>query len=266
MPQDYWLKQDPVKPLFPDILWSRPETVHTSGKLLIIGGNAHGFSQVGMAYEAARQAGAGTIRILMPDVLKKTVSILQTSCYFAPSNPSGGFAKQALSEFLEHASWADAVLLVGEFGRNSETAVVLESFIQKFSGLLTVSRDAVDYFINSDKKLLLDRPDTTLVLSAGQIQKLAMHAGAKHPIGLSLDLSLFIEALHEFTLEHKANIVTHHQESTIISVNGEVSSTITSEGDDIWRTPTAGKATVFWMQNTIKPFEAITTSLSDQYS
>jgi len=262
MPQDYWLKQDPLKPLFPDILWSRPETVHTSGKLLIIGGNAHGFSQVGMAYEAARKAGAGTIRILMPDVLQKTVSILQTSCYFAPSNPSGGFAKQALSEFLEHAAWADAVLFAGEFGRNSETAVVLESFIQKYSGLLTVSRDAVDYFINSDKDLLLDRVNTCLVLSAGQLQKLATHAKARDPIGLSLDLSLFVEALHEFTLEHKAHIITHHQGNTTISTDGKVSSTTTSVGDDIWRTPTAARATVFWLQNSSKPFEAMTSSLA----
>jgi len=263
MPQDYWLKQDPLKPLFPDILWSRPETTHTSGKLLIVGGNAHGFSHVGMAYEAARKAGAGTIRILMPDVLQKTVSILQTSCYFAPSNPSGGFAKQALSELLEHAAWADAVLLAGEFGRNSETAVVLESFIQKYSGRLTVSRDAVDYFISSHSALLLNRPDTTVVLSAGQLQKLAMNAKAKSPIGLSLDLSLFVHALHEFSLEHKANIITHNQGNTIVSVNGKVSSTLTSEGDDIWRTPTAAKATVFWLQNPTKSFEAMTVSLTN---
>ena len=44
MNHDYWHKQTSSKPLFPELIWSRPENRQLAGKLLIIGGNLHGFA------------------------------------------------------------------------------------------------------------------------------------------------------------------------------------------------------------------------------
>src|SRR5258708_2443063 len=97
MDRTYWHKQG-SEPLFPDLVWSRPETKQTAGKLLIIGGNVHGFSAVGNAYTEAIKAGIGTVRIILPDVLRKTVSKLLPEADFTASTPSGSFGQKALAD------------------------------------------------------------------------------------------------------------------------------------------------------------------------
>lgn len=260
MDHTYWLKQSPDKPLFPDILWSRPENKQSSGKLLIIGGNAHGFTSVGEAYATAVEAGIGTVRVLLPDVLKKAVGPLIEGCEFAPSNPSGGFARQALDTLLEQAEWADATLLSGDFGRNSETAVVLEHFVEKHAGPITLTKDAVDYF-HSRPLELLNREHTCAVASLGQLQKLAMATSFDRAIKTSLDLMQMVEVLHAFSLKHPAHFMTHQFGTTVVASNGQVSTTKTGQADDVWQTKTASRATVFWLQNTNKPLEALVSSL-----
>jgi NAD(P)H-hydrate repair Nnr-like enzyme with NAD(P)H-hydrate dehydratase domain len=76
MDRDYWLRQDVKKPLFPDLMWSKPETKSQAGKLLILGGNVHGFSAAAESFNEATKAGIGTARVLMPDILQKTVALL----------------------------------------------------------------------------------------------------------------------------------------------------------------------------------------------
>ena len=250
------------KPAFPDILWSRPESKQTSGKVLIVGGNAHGFIDVGLSYQAAVKAGAGTVRVLLPDALRKTVGGSLENCEFAPSTPSGSFGKSALNELLIHAAWADCVLLAGEFGRNSETAIVLEEFVQKYSGLLVVTRDALDYFFNHSS-LLLDRADTCLVGSTAQIHKLAINTHYPRAITTTLDLVQLADIMHDFGPLHKAHIITHQLGTTLVAAENKISTTKTGTNEDIWRVPTAAAAAVYWMQTPQKPFESMTTSLAD---
>ena len=68
--QDYWKKQTPDKPLFPDLLWSRPRNRAHAGKLLIVGGNAHGFAAAAEAYAEASKAGVGAAGVIIPDSLQ----------------------------------------------------------------------------------------------------------------------------------------------------------------------------------------------------
>ncbi|MEK7561819.1 MAG: hypothetical protein AAB541_03065, partial [Patescibacteria group bacterium] len=129
MADTYWLKQAKDKPLFEDLLWSRPENKRLAGKLLIVGGNLYGFSAPGTAYGAALKAGIGTTRVLLPDKLQKTVGKLMPEAEFAPSTLSGSFARPGLAKLLEEGEWADGVLLAGAFGRNSATAILLDCFM-----------------------------------------------------------------------------------------------------------------------------------------
>ncbi len=58
---------------------------------------------------------------------------------------------------LDVGQWADATLLAGDFGRNSETAILLEQFIEKFRVQLVITQDAADYFTKNPTKLVDQR-------------------------------------------------------------------------------------------------------------
>jgi hypothetical protein len=257
---DYWHRQTPEKPLYPDLLWSRPENRAQAGKLLIIGGNAHGFAAAGDAYAEAAKAGIGTARVLLPDSLQKTVGRIFEAGEYAPSTPSGSFGQRALAELLAMSEWADAILLAGDFGRNSETAILLEQFATKFSGQLTLTKDTADYFTKTPVRLL-DRNDTLLVLSFAQLQKIATNSHFVKAFTFDMDFLHFIDALHEFTQKHQVAIIVKHLQTIFVAVQGQVSTTKLPEDIEIWRVKTAAHAAVWWLQNSNKPFEALTTAL-----
>ena len=260
MASTFWHKQTAEQPLYPDLLWSRPENKKQAGKMLIVGGNAHGFSAAGEAYAQAAKAGIGTARVLLPDSLQKTVGRVFEAGEYAPSTPSGSFSQKALAELLDMAQWADAVLLAGDFGRNSETAILLEQFISKYSGQLALTKDAADYFTKAPSALLA-RPNTLLVLSFAQLQKIATSARFTTAFTFDMDFLRLIEALHEFAKQHQAAIIVKHLQTVFVAANGQVSTTKLPEDLETWRVQTAARTTTWWLQNPTKPFEALTTSL-----
>ncbi len=255
---EFWQKQTASEPLYEDILWARPESKNGAGKLLIVGGNAHGFAAAQEAYATADKAGAGHIRLVLPDVLKRTVGVLGPYDY-APSTPSGSFSREALSELLASAGWADAVLIAGDLGRNSETAVLLENFIQKYHGPLIITKDAVDYF-NSMPEQIFNRDETVIVLSLAQLQKMGTALKHETPFLLSMGMLLLVQALHNFSEQHSATIVTKELEHIVVASAGKISST-KLDGQEVWRVSTAAAAAVFYMQNKNRPYEAVTSSL-----
>lgn len=260
MDHTYWHRQTAAEPLFPDLEWSRPQTTATAGKMLIVGGNAHGFVAPANAFQAAEKAGIGTARLLLPDSLRPFVGKTFTAGELAPSTPSGSFAQKALLELLTMADWADGVLLAGDLGRNSETAILIEKFLSKYTGQITLTQDAVDYVMTAPEQVI-NRSETTLVLSFAQLQKLATNAHFTTAFTFDMDFLHLIDALHEFTSKHAPNIVVKHLQTIFVAVNGQVSSTKLDEDLKVWRVSTASKAAVWWLQNTSKPFEAITSSI-----
>jgi len=258
MQRDYWHKQSSSEPLFPDLLWSRPENKTHAGKLLVVGGNAMAFASPAEAYQEAVKAGAGTVRVLLPSSLQKTVGRVFEAGEYAPSTPSGSFSQQALSELQDMAAWADAVLLAGDFGRNSETAVLLEKFIEKYNDQVSLCCDAVDYFLQNPLPVL-DRDNTSLIVDMTQLQKLTV--GAKFPTAFTsnMDFLHVIDTLHEFSREHQANIVLIHEKSIFIAAEGEVSTTQFEALPSF--TKVAAHASVWWLQNQSETFKALTTAI-----
>src|SRR5437667_1367289 len=114
---DYWLKQDPATPAFPDVEWQKPEHISLAGKLLVVGGNTHGFAAVAQAHQDASKAGIGECRVILPDSLKKAIDPLALDCVFVPTNLSGGITKDSINPLKAAAAWADGVLLIGDAGR-----------------------------------------------------------------------------------------------------------------------------------------------------
>lgn len=256
MDRTYWHKQTPEQPLFPDLLWSRPENKRQAGKLLVVGGNAHGFAAPAEVYAAAEKAGAGTVRVLLPDSLQKTVGQAFADGEFAPSTPSGSFSQRALAELLDTARRADGVLLAGDFGHNSETAILLEKFVAEYNGQLTLAQDALDYFTPRPEPLI-NRDKTLLVANFSQLQKLAQAAHFPQAFTSQMDLLRLVEQLHNFSQLHAAGVMVEHADNMIIALDGQVSTTKMPAASQI---STAAAAAVWWLQNPAKPFEAITTS------
>lgn len=262
MERDYWVKQSVGKPLFPELEWSRPENRAFAGKLLIVGGNQHGFAAPAEAYAVATKAGIGTARVLLPDALQKTVGRVLENGEFAPSTPSGSFGQKALDELLSHSSWADAVLAAGDLGRNSETAILIEKFLSKSPLPVTLTKDAVDY-VTSAPQIATNRPNTLLVLSLSQLQRLGIATKFTKPITFSMDLLRLVEWLHDFTTTYQPYVIVKHLNNLLVAVNGQVSSTALTEDKQIWRVETAARASVWWVQNPTKPLEALSVAVAD---
>jgi NAD(P)H-hydrate repair Nnr-like enzyme with NAD(P)H-hydrate dehydratase domain len=251
-----WFKQVADKPLFSDLLWSRPENRLHAGKLLIVGGNKFAVAAPGIAYGAALKAGAGTVRVLLPDSTKKLVGKVFPEAEFAPSTPSGSFARESLDHLLDLANWADGVILAGDFGRNSETAILLESFAQKFQGQLTIAGDGVDYSLHKNS-MLFNRENTLAVINFGKLQKLAQNNRPNPPIKYAMNMHQLVEVLQEW----KINLITNHAEMFVVSTADSRVSTTKMPEDSNWQIELAAFASVWWLQQPKKTFEAITTAI-----
>ena len=260
MGPSYWQQQTSTKALFPDIEWSKPEQRAFAGKLAIVGGNKLGFAGVAEAYAVARSAGVGELRVLLPNVLKKTIPSSMTDVLFAPTNISGSLSKDAAPEVANISNWADGVLLIGDAGRSSETAILYEKFIQDYQGRLTLTRDAIDLVKNANQ-LLVDRPDTLLVASFAQVQKLFQSVYYPKVLTFSMQLTNFVDALHKFTITYPVTIAVLHKETFVVAHDGKVVTTPWDTPMNIWRGITAAKAATYWLWNPSKPLEAVATSI-----
>jgi hypothetical protein len=254
----YLFRQSAAEPLYPNMLWSQPENKLYAGKLLIVGGHAQTFAKPAEAYGLAQKAGIGTVRVMLPDVLRRTVGKVFPAAEFSPSTPSGSFAQTSLGEFLPAALWSEGVLLAGDFGRNSETAIVLEKLAENYTGQLTLVGDSIDYFIAVPAPLL-HRENSLVVLTISQIQKLAQAAHFTTAFTSDMDFLRLIEALHDFSIQYNVHLSLRHYDNICLAVDGKISVTkMSKEVSPLW---IASQAATWWIQNQAKPFEGITTGL-----
>jgi len=204
-------------------------------------------------------SGRGQLRAVLPDALRKSFPASVSDAVFIPSNTSGGFNKDAIPEIIAAANWAHVTLLVGDMGRNSETAMACERLLDSFSGHLVITRDAVE-LLKPVAERVVNRDKTTLVMSFAQVQKLFQSVYYPRILSFSMQLMQFVDALHKFTITYPATIVTFHQNHLVVAHGGEI---VTQEFDEpmaIWRGLTATKAACYLLWTPAKPLEAIAAS------
>jgi hypothetical protein len=258
--QNFWRKQTNEKPLFPDIEWSKPEQRAARGKLLIVGGSTHGFAAVGKAFTVAHDAGAGEVKVALPDTLRKNLPpTIATDAIFLPSNHSGGLSREGENELVAAANWADGVLLVGDSGQNSETAVLFDAALATTDRWFTIARDAVDLLRLSGEKLCR-REHTHLVLSFAQAQKLFQAVYYPKILTFSMQFSLFVEALHKFTTTYPATLTVFHQNHLVAARGGDVISQEFANSLAIIDGTVAARAAAYLPWNKTQPLEAIVAS------
>jgi len=260
MDHTYWHKQTLDAPLYPDIEWSKPEQKSLSGRLGILGGNTLGFAGVGEAYGVSTNSGVGEIRVLLPDGLKKSIPSMMTDVIYGSTNPSGSLAKSALTEMKALGDWATAIILIGDAGRNSETAIAYEGFLHDYTGPLTITRDAIDLIKNASSSVV-ERPDTLLVVSFAQLQKLFQSVYYPKVLTFSMQLTGLVEAVHKFTITYPVSLCVLFKDHLIVAHDGAVTSTPWDNPMAIWRGSVATKAACYWIWNPSKPLESVTASL-----
>ena len=260
MEHPYWHKQTAASPLYPDIEWGKPEQKSQAGRLGIIGGNKLGFAGVAESYSNALKCGVGEVRVLLPDVLRKTIPPIITDTIFGATNPSGSLARESLVEMKALGAWSTGILMIGDAGRNSETAIVYEDFLREYSGPLTITRDAVDLIKHSSQNLI-ERPDTLLVVSFAQLQKLFQLVYYPKVLTFSMQLTSLVEAIHKFTITYPVSLTVLHKDTLLVASGGEVTSTPWENPMAIWRGQTAARAACYWLWNPGKPLESVTASL-----
>jgi len=258
--RSYWSKQDPKKPLFPEIEWNKPERLDQAGKLGLIGGSKLGFVAVAEGYQLAKETGAGEIRVLLPDVLRKNIPTNMTDVLFGPTNNSGGLAIEAKNELDSLGNWADVVLFLGDNGKNSQTAILYEEFVKKCDSPVVITRDAIDLLQNSFTSLV-NNPQITIVASFAQVQNLFRSIYYPKVLTFNMQLAQLVEALHKFTITYPLSIVTFHANQLVIAHGGEVVTQKWSSPMQIWRGQTATKIACYLLWTPQAPLKTITTSV-----
>lgn len=259
MSTEFWQKQEAGKPLFPDVLWEKPERRDLAGKLLIVGGSVGGIHDVAQAFEAAKEAGIGETRALVPENLRKLTKHIP-GIDFLPATATGNFSLKGNDVLLLMASQVDGALLPGNIGRNSETAMLLADLLRSYNGKLCATKDAVDA-LYGEATNLLKRPDTLLVLSFAQLQRLAREVKSPVAFRSDMDFLFFIEKLHDFSVKHPAMIITKHHDHILSAANGQIISTERKDLSELWCVDVASKAMTFWIHHPKNPLEAIASSL-----
>ena len=159
------------------------------------------------------------------------------------------------------ASWADSILLAGDLGKNSETAIVIEKLLRATKRAVTITQDAAEYVI-MHPETILTRSNTALVLSITQLQRLFKNNKSPVAITHTMDLMHLIDALHTFTQDNPVAIIVRHDDTMLVAYGGDVSSTIYPHySETTWQIPVAAHTAVWWLQNPTKVFQAMTSAL-----
>ncbi len=261
MNPDYVRQPLDQPPAFEEIEWERPQTIRQAGELLIVGGSPHGFASIGNSYSFATAAGAGRISVALPSALKAAVTGMIENAVYLPSTISGSFSKKGLGELRAYANEAWLTLLAGDFGRNSETALLIEGLLVSFKGKLVVSKDAVDFAATSYPRQVLDNENLTLVCSLSQLQKILKTAGFSKNLTFNMSMEQIANFLHEVSQLVSSHIITVHHAHCFVASKGSLSITPLGFEEGLWQTKVAAYTSVYWMQHESKPFKALTTGV-----
>lgn len=254
------------------LAWNFPE--QKRGHLAIVGGNASAFAtEVKIAsYAATKFSFLANIINVFPDSLRKNLPALPNLA-FLPANASGSFAKSpelsqlfaAPSELLNHQP-VDFVLYLGDFSKNSETAIAIAEALKRAPAMpALLTRDTVD-LLAPEAASFIDRPNLTLVASLAQLQKLLRALYYPKMLLLTQPLLPTLEVLHKFTLSYPLTILTYHTSDLIVAQNGQIYTFPLAKSEyspiSLWSGELALKIAVFQLFNPSKLPEAALAGIS----
>ena len=254
-------KQIPGKSLFPDIEWSKPENSNNLGKLLIVGGSLHSIMAPSTAFSVATDFGVNNIRVIVPAAAKQNIPTVLPFIEFAPSNPSGSFSKDETNDIKAFAAQSDCAFLCGNFGKNSETALMIEQILT-VDGLIVITGDGVDYFTEQPRQLL-ERPNTIIVASFAQLQKIVKNSPYLEALLFSDGPKQILQKINNFMKEYNSIVITEKDGNIILA---EKENIITTNFDSLsanWQLAAACLVSCWSMANKNNLFAASATAIAN---
>lgn len=221
---DYW-EQQKDKPLFPDLLWSRPENKALLPKVSIVGGSKHGFVKAAAVYQNVLETGSSSLKLLLPDALKDSLPA-NSDFIFIESTKTGSFSSSLFDNLRAIQASSDIVIVSEDSGKESELTQALHKIISEDNcDLMMVGESALandsyfDDIINRQK-------NTVFVIEPRQLQKITSRLPVQVSFRSSDGLVDLVKGLHQITSVLGAVIfVVSTNKEVIISVNGDVFST-----------------------------------------
>lgn len=268
----YWKKQ--LKPLFENLTWNTPE--QKQGTIALIGGNSQSFHTIERtASHLTNKFPLKTIEIILPDSLEHKLPPLD-NIHFLPSTTSGSFANSA--RFTNYGSASsnaentpvtappDAIILIGDFSKNSETTTAIAKLIQHTSVPIYLTRDTID-IATDDATSWIEQNNINLIASLAQLQKLFKSVYFPKMLLLSQPLLPVVEALHKFTLSYPCCITTFHEGQIITAYDGQVIATPIKNTNytpiSLWTGTLTANITALNLYNPGKPLQASAAAIVD---
>jgi NAD(P)H-hydrate repair Nnr-like enzyme with NAD(P)H-hydrate dehydratase domain len=245
------------EPLYPQILWNRPLSRHSAGRILLVGGHSGGFSVLQAFYQLALAGGIGQCQLVLPDSLRPILAGTPDSI-FVPSGPSGSLAKAALAAVLDLAHDFDTCVIGPDLSQNSETTVLVESLLEHLERPVVLVGDGLVVGRHQPARLM-DKAGRLIIATPKEVLDLAGKRDLALPIKYA-DSALNKLAIMETVSRHsRADWVMVGRE-LITASKGQLSLTNTVSEMDFFQPTIAALAAVFWTQQPGKPFEALTTA------
>lgn len=253
---EFWLKQV-SEPLYPEVIWSKPEQKKVAGKLLVLGGHLHGFDAVGKAYQAASESGAGEVKVALPDKLKKVLGKTLTDAVYLPSTTSGNLSEEGLNDAKHYAQWSAATLLI-QPGDNSESTLLITRLLSAAPDHRFILGDGMVQTLSADISTVRSQSRRLWVLSFSGLQKLAQLI--ENEMGFRSDMGLrpLVLALKSVQADIGQPIVTIYEDTIIVAASGKITTTKRPSQPD--PAMLAGTMAVWWMQQPDKTLQALTSA------
>jgi NAD(P)H-hydrate repair Nnr-like enzyme with NAD(P)H-hydrate dehydratase domain len=245
------------EPLHPQVLFSRPITRMSAGRLLLPGGHSGEFSLPTAINQLALAAGLGECRVVFPDVLAKLLGGAPAVA-FAPSTESGSLAREALGRILELSEETDAVGLGASLSGNSSTSMLVERLATDVKKPLIVFAEALPA-LRPNLSSITNRTDVLIIATMPEVFKLC---GNLHiPINVRPGGGLVnkLEIIQNLAAASSASYAVYGTE--VIIASSSETPTVTPIEYELSSLPALFYAVLstYWMQNLSAPLAGLTT-------
>jgi NAD(P)H-hydrate repair Nnr-like enzyme with NAD(P)H-hydrate dehydratase domain len=244
------------QPLYPKILWNRPVSRRSSGRLLMVGGHKSSFSDIQAIYQLALAAGIGECHVIVPDGLSRLLAGAPSTS-FVPASPSGSLGKGALGEILARAADYDALLLGPNLSNNSESAILAESILDRYQGPVILCHEALP-LAKHRPELITRRHNGLIIATMPEVFTLAANLNVPIKIKDSGVVSK-VEIMHQVASASQNNYLLLGKD-LLVAAESQLSVTSAVSAMDFFLNASIAVSAVWFTQNSSNRFAALTTA------
>lgn len=164
----------------PDDLWSalppRPVTAHkrSVGKVLVVGGSASMPGAVVLAASGALRAGAGLVRMAVPESIGPQVApqVVEALTFSLPQTPEGGFSPEGVEQAVELAGQMQVMAIGPGIGKDRQTMDFVTQVLERVEQPAVLDADGIAAFEGKPEKLADRAGPTVMTPHSGELGRL----------------------------------------------------------------------------------------------